>query len=573
MNSNPLSVAGKPAAYGYSCATCAQSKRKCVVRAAGGPCQRCHQTNKECTPAKTVRRRGITKKPASTSKANRLEEKIDGLVSLMNDAKAFSKLGINQKNDLVPTSEHGYPLNHPDADQSNTCTPATIGSICSPGISGLSSHESEECLNHFRTFKLQYFPFVHIPSEKSAVQLRKERPFFWLCVMAISTKSTAHQHELGLRIRQIVAQEMVVQSDKSIDLLLGLLTFIGWASYQFHQFHPKPFLSVFTHLATSLVFDLGLNKPVQVMTPTFNLNQCPRPSTPRTMEERRAALGCYLVTSIISSFLQQIETFRWTPHLEESLRILDEQKQCANDEILVQLVRMRLIVEKNRARWAWLNDTSEAVGLAEDATALLSDVKKEIFKSSAKDVVLLHLYSNELEITVSFLSFSPSDVKASRQDHLFQALTSISSWFNIFLMIPPAEYVSFTFAILSQISRCLVTLYRLATLDAPNWDKHRAQQTANPLSILDRLVNVLEQVPVVVGIDNSSYPNGDLFSRSAEILRSVRPGWEAKLGSDNMVSVEPSPHDINGIHMPDSSFFGDDSLFDSWFMELMSSTF
>ncbi|KAB8222898.1 hypothetical protein BDV33DRAFT_201036 [Aspergillus novoparasiticus] len=573
MDSNPLSVAGKPAAYGYSCATCAQSKRKCVVRAAGGPCQRCHQTNKECTPAKTVRRRGITKKPASTSKANRLEEKIDGLVSLMNDAKAFSKLGINQKNDLVPTSEHGYPLNHPDGDQNNTCTPATIGSICSPGISGLSSHESEECLNHFRTFKLQYFPFVHIPSEKSAVQLHKERPFLWLCVMAISTKSTAHQHELGLRIRQIVAQEMVVQSDKSIDLLLGLLTFIGWASYQFHQFHPKPFLSVFTHLATSLVFDLGLNKPVQVTTPTFNLNQCPRPSTPRTMEERRAALGCYLVTSIISSFLQQIETFRWTPHLEESLRILDEQKQCANDEILVQLVRMRLIVEKNRARWTWLNDTSGAVGLAEDAAALLSDVKKEIFKSSAKDVVLLHLYSNELEITVSFLSFTPSDVKASRQDHLFQALTSISSWFNIFLMIPPAEYVSFTFAILSQISRCLVTLYRLATLDAPNWDKHRAQQTANPLSILDRLVNVLEQVPAVVGIDNSSYPNGDLFSRSAEILRSVRPGWEAKLGSDNMVSVEPSPHDINGIHMPDSSFFGDDSLFDSWFMELMSSTF
>lgn len=70
------------------------------------------------------------------------------------------------------------------------------------------------------------------------------------------------------------------------------------ASYQFHQFHPKPFLSVFTHLATSLVFDLGLNNPVQVTPSTFNLHQCPRPSTLRTMEERRAALGCYLMTSM-----------------------------------------------------------------------------------------------------------------------------------------------------------------------------------------------------------------------------------------------------------------------------------
>lgn len=203
---------------------------------------RCHETNKECTPAKTVRRRGIAKKPAATSQTSRLEEKIDSLVSLMkvggqtgvalpqviNSAEASSKLDINQKKDLAPSSEDGSPWNCPDGDQNTTSTTATTDSICSPGISDLSSHESEECLNHFRTFKLQYFPFVHIPPEKSAGQLRKERPFLWLCVMAISTKSTARQHDLGLKIRQIVAQEMVVQSDESIDLLLGLLTFIGW---------------------------------------------------------------------------------------------------------------------------------------------------------------------------------------------------------------------------------------------------------------------------------------------------------------------------------------------------------
>lgn len=138
---------------------------------------------------------------------------------VMNSTEASSKLGINQKKDLTPSSEGESPLNCPDGDQNNASTPAITDSICSPGMSDLSLHESEECLNHFRTFKLQYFPFVHIPFEKSAEQLRKERPFLWLCVMAISTKLTARQHELGLKIRQIVAQEMVVQSDKSIDLL------------------------------------------------------------------------------------------------------------------------------------------------------------------------------------------------------------------------------------------------------------------------------------------------------------------------------------------------------------------
>lgn len=126
---------------------------------------------------------------------------------------------------------------------------------------------------------------------------------------------------------------------------------------------------------------------------------------------------------------------------------------------------------------------------------------------------------------------------------------------------------------LSQVSRCLLALYRLAILDTPNWDKNHVQQTANPLSVLNQPVDALKQVPTVVGIDNSNYPNGDFFSRSAQMLRSFCPEWEAKLGSDDMVCVEPYPHDVNGIHMPGTSLSREDSMYDGWFMELRSSAF
>jgi len=67
--------------------------------------------------------------------------------------------------------------------------------------------------------------------------------------------------------------------------------------------HDKPFLSVLTQLAISLVFDLGLNKrPFRDPDVMFNFkpNGCPKPSpsTVRTMEERRAVLGCFLITSM-----------------------------------------------------------------------------------------------------------------------------------------------------------------------------------------------------------------------------------------------------------------------------------
>lgn len=297
----------------------------------------------------------------------------------------------------------------------------------------------------------------------------------------------------------------------------------------------------------------------------------------------------------VSSFLQKIETLRWTPHLEESLQILESQKECLNDETLVNLVRMRRVVEKYRTRRASSSDLSDTTGLAEDEAALFSEVKEDIFKSSPKDgtclthtshlssipsvnfclVVLLHLYSDELEIAVSSLSFTPNDLKTSRQDHLFQVLTSINSWFNILFMIPPAGYLSFPFAIFSQFSRCLLSLYRLTCLESPHWDKSHVQKTGNPISIINRLINTLEQVPVIAGIDNTNYPNGDLFSRSAQILRSVRPEWEAKLGSENLIPFDSAPNevDVDGFNMPETSLFGDDILYNGWFMELMSSTF
>ena len=88
--------------------------------------------------------------------------------------------------------------------------------------------EAEEYLINFQTHKSIYFPFIHISPTTSAQELQLDRPFLWLCIMAVGSKSTSQQQFLGSRIRQTIALEMVVQSARNIDLLLGLLVFIGW---------------------------------------------------------------------------------------------------------------------------------------------------------------------------------------------------------------------------------------------------------------------------------------------------------------------------------------------------------
>jgi hypothetical protein len=53
-----------------------------------------------------------------------------------------------------------------------------------------------------------------------------------------------------------------------------------------------------------------------------------------------------LIILRISSFLQKMDILRWTPHMDECLQILEDNKECSNDELLVQQIRLQQIVNK-----------------------------------------------------------------------------------------------------------------------------------------------------------------------------------------------------------------------------------
>jgi hypothetical protein len=144
-----------------------------------------------------------------------------------------SPQGTVSGNDSTPDSSHnqlntGSLLSSStdhihNVSERTTATANRRGSSYEPSLV-----EAEESLANFRTYKSKYFPFVHIPSTTTAQHLRQERPFLWLCIVAIGSKSTSTQEILGRQVRQTIAQELIVQSSKNIDLLLGLLAFVGW---------------------------------------------------------------------------------------------------------------------------------------------------------------------------------------------------------------------------------------------------------------------------------------------------------------------------------------------------------
>ena len=202
---------------------------------------RCHRLNKECRPSVTIRRRN-PKKPA-VSKPAQIEEKLGDLVSLLK-VGTHSKVNANDvwvNDETLPSSlSEGGSMTSVSSDCLPNVPVVPPGKIVPGGASSTASEsvlydaaepspvEAEEYLATFHTYKSKYFPFVYVPPTTTAPQLRQERPFLWLCIMTIASRSTSQQQVLGSKIRETIAQEMLLKSEQSIDLLLGLLAYIGW---------------------------------------------------------------------------------------------------------------------------------------------------------------------------------------------------------------------------------------------------------------------------------------------------------------------------------------------------------
>jgi hypothetical protein len=205
-----------------------------------------------------------------------------------------------------------------------------------------SGREAEQALEWFRTAMSPFLPFVYLPPGTTSQKLRAEKPFTWLNVMYIATSNVQRQLMLAQSIKQIVANKVVVDEVKNLDILLGLLVFTGWyvgscqrstSPVAFDaaakpmacrirmqlQPHGKKCLGTFIAIAQSVVYDLSIHEQLRETPPilAFKFGKLPKgrpPPKERTMDERRAVLMFYMQTSsCVCLVLSQIlPAWQWT---------------------------------------------------------------------------------------------------------------------------------------------------------------------------------------------------------------------------------------------------------------------
>ena len=71
------------------------------------------------------------------------------------------------------------------------------------------------------------FPFLVLSPSSTAERLRQERPFLFLSIMAVACHNTTQQIQLGKKLIKQLAERLVVNTERNLDLLLGILTYAG----------------------------------------------------------------------------------------------------------------------------------------------------------------------------------------------------------------------------------------------------------------------------------------------------------------------------------------------------------
>lgn len=312
---------------------------------------RCTRLNKHCEMPKSARKRKSPNKVSPTDSV-RLERRLDDLYSLVetvvqskdatlesSSARANLHLqspdysGPYSRNVAAPEDNESARVADPSLPGHQTVTPVPLHGTVPTEPQSPSSRipstleptecEAEELLGFFRKDMLGYMPFATIPFLQSAGELRQKCPFLWLCIMAITTKSSAKQTALSRAVRTSLGELMLVEGQRSLDLLYSIMICVTWygirsiscglahnGSRGQYYMYNKPILTNLVQLAIAQLVELGVNKAVPKDMPhlllEYNAQGCAEKycqPQERRIEERRVVLGCFLVTSVYEKLL------------------------------------------------------------------------------------------------------------------------------------------------------------------------------------------------------------------------------------------------------------------------------
>ncbi|KAI0127084.1 hypothetical protein BJ170DRAFT_596643 [Xylariales sp. AK1849] len=388
----------------------------------------------------------------------------------------------------------------------NSCAPPTCICRAPIGEAPVPVESDEALLSMFVTKLSPRYPFVVVRPGISAQELESTSPVLFSAIRMVS--SVRHLKSMmaqNYALMDHVAEQMLLQSRRSIELLQTLLLMLGY--YHYHcMMHAQ--MSNLAALACSLAADLGINRCPELQERTRVLMLNPPPPSPRTNDERRALCGMWYINSVISTTFQRLQTPRYTPYIDQCLRELETAKEYESDLLLVQLVRIQHLADRISQLHSRDRMDDELPGIPRaPVTAYLNAFQTELDRFKAQ--IPRHLRKNLLLInhfnTAVLRLWEPPIVDARLLENLSESFTSLSlrspttldvfyrshaalkSWFESWLSVDITDYFYLPMPASAQLITAITMLSRWAKLGAGGTDPspNSSGDASNTAAVID----------------------------------------------------------------------------------------
>ncbi|KAH8886309.1 hypothetical protein GQ53DRAFT_750801 [Thozetella sp. PMI_491] len=533
----------RSAKWGQACAPCATAKTRCIrtSQVPGTKCDRCQSLDKNCSDQIQGPRKKRQTKP---SKAAQLEAKLHSLIETLN----ASVKGDNPTPPSTITSSDGYNatsghISSPasaglsDQDAPNLEDPeldaavprvdpsASTSCTCKAPVSkaDLVPSESDETLLSIYMNQLSsQFPFVVIPPRTTAKQLHESRPFLMKVIqMVASVRYLRSMRGQSRAVFKYICDAMLMRSERSLDLLQGILLFLGFYHY-FCMSHAH--YNNLVCLATSLVGDMDLstcpNSRAREKHHRLILARHEDPR-PRTNEERRALLGVWYMSSNAALVVKQLGSARYSKYLDQCVNELESSAEYETDHLVVQLVRVQHLTEKIFYFHTGDHLVNELSGVPKATTAVylenlqaeLDRLRNELSpKLKANNLLICHYNSASLRLFAPLLADAQLiDVASHPFTLLFRSSLSplyifsrftaaLDTWFDHWLTVPVCSYFYLPQPAFSQLIHASRTLVQWARLCGPTVVKFSSTSTASPPSSRKETTTPLQPLPEFIGV-------------------------------------------------------------------------
>lgn len=561
--------AGRVKKVERACKPCRDLKVRCLPCAERDDiCQKCKRSGASCVfEEPKPRKKRKTTDASGTVPA--LEAKVAELTARLEESKARSHVGaVTGHSNLSIVGTANTASISSDETRSQQATPDSFRptrnapSYCNGhsnvhermiaqilGDGKLSRTAAASYLSEYRQM-CSFFPFVIIDEDATIGQLIHSQPYTLHAALVVSSGDNKDlQVILEKGFREQLLRAVMVDGEKSIDLLQALVLYLAW--YHFFYIPMKQQFYQILQLAISMCIDMKLDRPPERATarkmglePNHEGHDLLGDASSEhyySKSARRAFLGCYCISTAASWVWCKPNNLRDTDYLVQCARSLSDDPEYVTDAMILPLVQTQVLGNEYHTAYLPSNFDHLSPPASTQAQSRVSEFRakmEDIQSGTSSECLPGHLaclyaasYGHEMDLLNPCVDGAAAgsekeiSLTASRRHYLTYCLQSATKVYETFLSLPYEQYSKLSVLQWWAIVCNTAYLYRLCLgiPQLPEWEVTEAREAAKLEIYLDLLCYRLTSA---TGSTLERPMGRDLYSLLCPIFTNVKRSYE-----------------------------------------------